>query len=86
MPHHDALETAYLYCRGFDPATIATTKNLPLKTVQAWIKDAASHFEQSKQELCLDFNLTDIELRRLYEANGCSSPVAQNPELDAETL
>ena len=31
VPRRDALETAYLYCRGFDPTTIATTKNLPLE-------------------------------------------------------
>jgi len=85
VPHRDALETAYLYCRGFDPTTIATTKKLPLKSVRSWIKKAASRFEQSKRELGLEFNLTDIELQRLYDANS-GAPAAQNPEGDAQTL
>jgi class 3 adenylate cyclase len=85
VPRRDALETAYLYCRGFDPTTIAITKNLPLESVQAWIEQAASRFEQSKQELCLEFNLTDAELQRLYDANHSSQPTTQNLEWDAQT-
>ncbi|MBI5350902.1 MAG: HAMP domain-containing protein [Chloroflexi bacterium] len=77
VPHRNVLETVYLYCRGFDPTTIAATKNLPLESVQLWIKDAASRFEQSKQELNLEFKLTDIELQRLYDANHNSAAVAQ---------
>ena len=76
VPYRDALETAYLYCRGFDLTTIATTKNLPLKSVRSRIKKAASRFEQSKQELCLEFNLTDTELHRLYTINHSDVPVA----------
>jgi adenylate cyclase len=70
VPRRDALETAYLYCRGFDATTIAITKNLPLETIQIWIKDAAVQFEATKQELCLEFSLTEIELMRLYDANS----------------
>ena len=69
VPRRDALETAYLYCRGFDPLTIATTKNLRLELVLLWIKEAASRFERSKRELSLEFNLTEMELQRLYNAN-----------------
>jgi class 3 adenylate cyclase len=87
VPRRDALETAYLYCRGFDLTTIAVTKNLPLESVQAWIKDAASRFERSKRELCLEFNLSDAELQRLYDANQGHSdlPVARNLEWDARS-
>lgn len=85
VPHRNVLETVYLYCRGFDPTTIASTKNLPLESVQSWIKDAASRFEQSKRELGVEFNLTDLELQRLYDANHSGAPAAQNPEGDAQT-
>jgi class 3 adenylate cyclase len=83
VPRLAALEAVYLYCRGFDLTTIATTKNLPLESVQVWIKDAAARFEQSKQELGLEFNLTDIELQRLSAANQTALPSDQNPEQDA---
>ncbi len=86
VPRLAALEAVYLYCRGFEPTTIATTKNLPLESVQAWIKAAASQFAQSKKELGLEFNLTDIELQRLYDASPDSLPAAQNTEGDAQTL
>jgi class 3 adenylate cyclase len=86
VPRRDALETAYLYCRGFDPTTIAITKNLPFETVQSWIKDAASRFEESKWELSLEFNLTDMELQRLYDANHSGSLDSQNLESDARAL
>ena len=85
VPRRDALETAYLYCRGFDPTTIATTKNLPLEAVQAWIKEAAARFERSKQELCLEFNLTDIELQRLYDVNQSQLPPVLNPKQEARS-
>jgi class 3 adenylate cyclase len=65
---YDLLETAYLYCRGFDPTTIAGTKYLPLETVQSQIREAASQFEQVKQELQQEFGLTDTELQHLTEA------------------
>ena len=86
VPRRDALETAYLYCRGFDPTTIATTKHLPLKSVKSWIEAAASRFERTKQELCLEFSLTDIELQRLYDANHNGLPAAQKPERGAQIL
>ena len=81
----DAMETAYLYCRGFDPTTIAATKNLPLETVLAWIKEAAARFERSKQELYLEFNLTDIELQRLYDVNQSRLLPLLNPEQEARS-
>jgi class 3 adenylate cyclase len=85
IPRRDALETAYLYCRGFDPVTIATAKNLPLESVQAWIKDAASRFERSKRELCLEFKLSDAELQRLHDANRGGLPAATYLEWDARS-
>jgi hypothetical protein len=85
-PHRDELETAYLYCRGFDPATIASARNLPLKSVQSWIKAWASRFERSKRELSLEFDLTDVELQRLGEANRSGLPVARDPERNARAL
>jgi len=36
--------------------------------------------------LGLEFNLTDIELQRLYDASPDSLPAAQNTEGDAQTL
>ena len=74
IPRRDAFETAYLYCRGFDLPTIATTKNLPIETVLSWIKDAAARFERSKRELCLEFNLDEKELQRLYDVNHGGLP------------
>ncbi len=85
VPRRDALETAYLYCRGFDPTTIATAKNLPLESVLSWIKEAASRFERSKQELCLEFNLTELELQRLHDANIGGLPAARYLEWDARS-
>lgn len=72
VPESDAVETVYLYCRGFHPTTIAATKNLPVETVELWIKDAAARFEHSKRELLLEFQLTEGELQRL------NSPLGQN--------
>lgn len=69
VPRRDALEAAYLYCRGFEPITIAITKNLPLATVELWIKESASRFERSKRELFQEFHLTDAELQRLADLN-----------------
>lgn len=83
VPRRDALETAYLYCRGFDPATIATAKNLPLESVLSWIREAASRFERSKRELSLEFDLTDAELQRLYDANRGGLPAPRSMEWDA---
>jgi class 3 adenylate cyclase len=80
----NVLETVYLYCRGFDPATIATTKNLSLESVQTWISEATTRFEQIKQELRLEFNLTDLELRRLYDVSQHQEPVTQ--ELDSFSI
>jgi adenylate cyclase len=86
VPRRDALETAYLYCRGFDPLTIATTKNLRLELVLVWIKEAASRFERSKLELSLEFNLTEMELQRLYNANRGGLLAAYNLGWDAQTV
>jgi class 3 adenylate cyclase len=80
VPRRDALETAYLYCRGFDAETIAATKGLPFETVRSWIKDAASQFEMTKRDLSLEFSLTDLELQRLNEANSSQLLPAQNLE------
>ncbi|HET7143240.1 MAG TPA: hypothetical protein VFI68_04390, partial [Anaerolineales bacterium] len=80
LARRDSLETAYLYCRGFDPTTIATTKNLALETVQSWIQDASFRFEESKRELSAEFNLTDIELQRLYKASRSEPLDAQSIE------
>jgi adenylate cyclase len=85
VPRRDAFEAAYLYCRGFDPTTIATTKKLPLESVLSWIKEAASRFERSKRELSLEFNLTEMELQRLYNADRGGLPAAYYPERDAQT-
>jgi class 3 adenylate cyclase len=85
VPRRDALETAYLYCRGFDPMTIATTKNLRLELVLLWIKDAASRFERSKQELSLEFDLTEMELQRLYDANIDGLPAPYYLEKEVQT-
>lgn len=82
VPRRDALETAYLYCRGFDAATIAATKKLPIESIEAWIKDAASRFERSKLELSLEFKLTEMELQRLYNANRGGLPAAKYLEWD----
>jgi class 3 adenylate cyclase len=83
IPRRDAFETAYLYCRGFDLPTIATTKNLPLETVLSWIKDAASRFERSKRELCLEFNLNEKELQRLYDVNHGGLPITYTSTWEA---
>jgi|GEM_PF-1141509 len=86
VPHRHLLETAYLYCRGFDLQTIATAKNLSLKSVRSWVKNAASRFEQIKQELCLEFDLTEMELQRLYDVNNQGSLLAvQNPKQEARS-
>jgi class 3 adenylate cyclase len=85
VPYRDSLETAYLYCRGFDLRTIATAKNLPLKSVKSWIKSAASCFEQSRQELCLEFELTDIELQRLNDVSQSGLLTVQNPKQEARS-
>lgn len=82
VPRRDALETVYLYCRGFDPITIAAAKNLSLETVQAWIRQAASRFERSKRELRLEFHMTEKELKRLQDANPANRPATQLLELD----
>jgi adenylate cyclase len=86
VPRRDALETAYLYCRGFDETTISITKNLPLATIQLWVKEAAAQFEVTKQELSVEFNLTDAELQHLSDANSNDLPAAQNPEGESQTL
>ena len=77
LARRDSLETAYLYCRGFDPTTIATTKSLALETVQSWIKDASFRFEETKRELSAEFNLTDMEIQRLYSASSSEPLDAQ---------
>lgn len=86
VPRRDALEAAYLYCRGFDPVTIGITKNLPLEMIVSWIKDAASRFERTKQELSAEFNLTDLEFQRLYDANRGGLQNAKYMEWTAENL
>jgi adenylate cyclase len=68
VPCRDGLEIAYLYCRGFEPGTIATAKNLPLENVQNLLNQAASRFEQTRQELCQEFDLSKMELQRLLES------------------
>jgi class 3 adenylate cyclase len=80
VQHRDALETAYLYCRGFDETTISITKNLPLATIQLWVKEAAAQFEVTKQELPVEFNLTDAELQRLYDANSSQELAVEEVE------
>jgi adenylate cyclase len=80
VPRRDALETAYLYCRGFDETTIAITKNIPLETVQLWVKEAAAQFEFTKQELSVEFNLTETELQRLYDANDIQTLMVEKVE------
>jgi hypothetical protein len=57
--------------------------NVQLESVQSWINDAASRFERSKQELSLEFNLTDMELQRLYDANRGGLPAATYLDWDA---
>lgn len=86
VPRLAALEAVYLYCRGFDHTTIATTKDLPLASVQAWIKAAAAQFAQSKKELGLEFNLTELELQRLFDANPGDQPAAQPLAGEAQAL
>ena len=86
VPRRDALEAVYLYCRGFDPTTIAATKNLPLETVLLWLKDAGSRFERSKTELQEEFDLTDMEVQRLSEMNQAGAPAKQGLEWDTQTL
>jgi class 3 adenylate cyclase len=78
VPRRDAFEAAFLYCRGFDPTTIATAKGLPLETVQLWIHQTASRFERSKYELRREFELTDMELKRLYDVNQNAPAILQN--------
>ncbi len=85
VPRRDALETVYLYCRGFDPMTIATTKNLRLELVLLWIDEAASRFERSKLELSREFELTEMELQRLYHANRGGLPAPYSLEREAQT-
>ncbi len=85
VPRRDAFEAAYLYCRGFDAATIAIAKDLPLETVELWIHEAAARFERSKQELCAEFGLTDKELQRLQDANRDDSLILQGMAWDRQT-
>jgi adenylate cyclase len=85
VSRRNALETAYLYCRGFDPATIAVTKNLTLQAVEKWILEASSRFEQSKLELCQEYNPTEAELQRLQAVVLEDLSVRQNPELGLQT-
>lgn len=84
--HRDALETAYLYCRGFDPATIAAAKNLPLKTVVSWLEEAAAQFEQYKQALRLEFKMSDAELRHLSDASRAGLPGVYSFEWETQSL
>jgi class 3 adenylate cyclase len=86
VPQRDALEAVYLYCRGFDQTTIAITKNQSIEVVEAWIKSAAMHFEQSKRELGLEFHLTDPELQRLADAHLNEALMTQPLELESRTL
>lgn len=81
VSRRDAFETAYLFCLGFDPRTIALTKNVPLETVKLWITEAASRIERSKRELALEFHLTEAELQRLDHVN---LPAEQNLRWDAQ--
>lgn len=80
----DAFEAIYLYCRGFHPTTIATTKNLPLETVNVWIKEAAAHFDRAKRELLLEFQLTERELQRLDDINQVGLSLEQNLAWDIQ--
>lgn len=70
LPRRDALESVYLYCRGFDPFTIATVKGFPLETVERWIQDASFRLERSKRELRQEFALTEMELQCLDGVNN----------------
>jgi class 3 adenylate cyclase len=85
VPRRDAFETVYLYCRGFDPMTIATTKNLRLDLVLSWIKAAALRFERSKLELSHEFALTETELQRLYDADRDGLSVPSYLESETQT-
>jgi class 3 adenylate cyclase len=84
--HRDALETAYLYCRGFDPQTIAAAKNLPVKTIVSWIEEAALQYEHYKQELCLEFRLSDMELHYLFNASRGGLPDIYSFEWETQRL
>jgi class 3 adenylate cyclase len=86
VPGRDALEAVYLYCRGFDPTTIATTKNMSPGIIQLWIKEAAAQFELVKQELGREFNLTEMELQRLHDANRSALLPSQNMAGNALSL
>ncbi len=70
VTRRDALESAFLYCRGFDPFTISTVKGLPLETVDRWIHDVSLRLERSKHELRQEFDLTEMELQRLDYVNN----------------
>lgn len=89
VTRRDAFETAYLYCRGFEPKTIAATKGISLETVELWITAAASRFERSKRELTMEFHLTEAELQRLDDVNTINNlPIIEKtPNLgwDAQT-
>lgn len=74
LTRRDALESAYLYCRGFDPATIAIAKNRPVEVVEQWIQEAADQFEALRPALEVEFNLTTIELQRLVVVNPSLEP------------
>lgn len=65
VPRRDVLEALYLYCRGFNPRTIAATRNIDPLTVHQWIDGAARHFDQAADELREEFDLGDAELNRL---------------------
>lgn len=70
VTRRDALKSAFLYCRGFDPFTISTVKGLPLETVDRWIHDVSLRLERSKHELRQEFDLTEMELQRLDYVNN----------------
>jgi hypothetical protein len=65
VPRYAVLEALYLYCRGFNPKTIALTKKIHVGHVYRWLLSAAEHFEAASQDLRLEFGLADAELQRL---------------------
>lgn len=81
VPRRDVLEALYLYCRGFDLATIGLTKRVAPDTLVRWLKSAAEHFEAASVELRAEFGLSEDELQRVKEF---AREDAQTDEVDAE--
>jgi adenylate cyclase len=83
VPRRDVLEALYLYCRGFDLATIGLTKKATPETVRRWLQSAAEHFDAASQELGFEFGLNEAELQRLKDYARTDAPRAVNAETAA---